>query len=119
MRPSRLLLTAVVIVTQATVRADGGTVQLRRDTGLQVRATREQARNKLLYAAPVTFAKPGEWQVAVKVQRQGEETDAVGTLNVAPNPGGAASYWICIAFPMVMTLLFMVREVLIRRRSQR
>src|SRR5438876_7656133 len=43
---------------------------LREDTSgieFQARPTREQARNKLLYAAPVMFSRPGRWQIAVTV----------------------------------------------------
>jgi hypothetical protein len=91
------------------------------DSGIEFRAspTREQARNKLLYAAPITFSKPGKWQIAVTVRRNGKETDAVGILQVAPVHGSASSYAGYIAFPPVMIVLFIVRERLIRRRSQR
>ena len=89
------------------------------NSNLQAKATREQARNKLLYAAAVTFPNPGKWQIAVSVDRDGGETDAVGTLNVAPAPGGPGAYWVWIVSPMAMSLFIMVREVLIRRRSQR
>ena len=95
---------------------------LRQDTSgieLQARPTREQARNKLLYAAPVTFSEPGKWQIAVTVLRNGEKTSAAGILEVAPAPSKSASYAAYIAFPPVMIVLFMVRERLIRRRSKR
>jgi hypothetical protein len=85
---------------------------------LQARPTREQARNKLLYAAPVTFSEPGKWQIAVTVRRNGEETNAAGTLDVAPAPGKSASYAAYIAFPPVMIVLFVIRERLIRGRSR-
>jgi hypothetical protein len=85
---------------------------------LQARPTREQARNRLLYAAPVTFSEPGKWQMAVTVRRNGEETNAVGTLDVAPAPGKSASYAAYIAFPPVMIVLFVIRERLIRGRSR-
>src|SRR5260370_1126947 len=164
-----LLLPALVILAQATVLADGGTVQLRREAGdlvitvfaspspllvgpvdislllqnrdglepvldakvslvmraddsgieFQARPTREQARNKLLYAAPVMLSKQGKCQIAVTVMRNGKETDAVGILEVAPGHDRASSYAGYIAFPPVMIVLFMVRERLIRRRSQR
>jgi hypothetical protein len=81
--------------------------------------TREQARNKLLYAAPVMLSQPGKWQIAVTVLRNGKKTDAVGILEVMPAPGRAVSYAGYIAFPPVMIGLFMLREGLIRRRSRR
>ena len=91
------------------------------DSGIELQAqpTREQARNKLLYAAPVTLSKPGKWRMAFVVVRDHEETDGVGTLEVAPAPHKAASYAGYIAFPPVIIGLFMVRELLIRRRSHR
>ena len=91
------------------------------DSGIefQARPTREQARNKLLYAAPVMLSKQGKCQIAVTVMRNGKETDAVGILEVAPVHDRASSYAGYIAFPPVMIVLFMVRERLIRRRSQR
>src|SRR5262245_49455898 len=54
--------------------------------------TREQARNKLMYAAPAMLSKPGKWQIGVTVERNGRKTDAVGILEVATAPDRAASY---------------------------
>jgi hypothetical protein len=168
-----LLLLALVILAQAAAWADGGTVQLRKESadlvitvftspsplsvgpvdvslllqnrnGLEpvldanvslllrkdalredassiefrARPTRENARNKLLYAAPVMFSKLGKWRIAVTVRRNGRETDAVGILEVAPAHDRSASYAGYIAFPPVMIVLFIVRERLIRRRSR-
>src|SRR5579885_1451062 len=39
---------------------------------LHVHPTREQARNKLLYAAPVVLPKPGQWGISVTVARKGK-----------------------------------------------
>ena len=89
------------------------------ESGLQARASREEARNKLLYATSVIFPKPGKWQVAVKVERLAGKTTAEGILNVAPAPGTAGSYLAFIVFPMGMSLFVMVREVLIRRKLER
>ena len=84
----------------------------------EARPTREQARNKLLYAAPVMFPKPGKWQIRVTVERIGVETAAVGIVEVAPARDTAASYSAHIAFPPVMIALFVVRERLIRQKSR-
>ena len=91
------------------------------DSGIELQAqpTREKARNKLLYAAPVTLFKPGKWRMAFVVVRNQEETDGVGSLEVAAAPDKAASYAAFIAFPPVMIGLFIVRQWLIRQRSQR
>jgi hypothetical protein len=85
---------------------------------LQAHPTREQATNKLLYAAPVSFSKPGKWRIVVAVLRNGKKTDTAGILEVAPAPDKAASYAGYIAFPPVMIGLFMVRQRLISRRSR-
>jgi hypothetical protein len=88
-------------------------------TEIQAQATREQAQNKLLYAGLVTLAEPGSWQLAVTILRNGgERTDATGTIDVAPAPPMAASYWSYIAFPPLMIVAFVVRERLIRRRTK-
>jgi len=89
------------------------------ETEFWARPTREQARNKLLYAAPVMFSKPGKWQITVTVARNGQETRAVGILEVAPAPHGTVSYAGYLAFPPLMIALFVVRERLIRRRQSK
>jgi hypothetical protein len=83
------------------------------------RPSREQARNKLLYAAPVIFSRPGKWRMSVTVRRNEKEVVAAGTLDVAPSPGRELSLAGFLAFPPVMILLFVVRERLLRRRSRR
>lgn len=85
---------------------------------IQARPTRDRAQNKLLYAAPVTLAQSGKWQLAVTILRNGERTEATGTIAVAPAPEMAASYWSYIAFPPLMIAIFVLRERLIRRKSK-
>jgi hypothetical protein len=91
------------------------------DSGLEfhARPTRDQARNKLLYAAPVMFSQPGKWRITVTIDRNGKQARAVGSLEVAPASRKAVSYAGYLAFPLVMIGLFVVRERLIRRRSRR
>jgi hypothetical protein len=91
------------------------------DSGLEFRArpSREQARNKLLYAAPVMFSQPGKWRITITVVRNGKATDAVGILDVAPARPNSVSYAGYIAFPPLIIALYMVRERLIHRRSRR
>jgi hypothetical protein len=88
------------------------------DTEIQARATRQQAQNKLLYAAPVTLSESGKWRLALTIFRNGERTDAAGTIDVAPAPEKALSYWSYIAFPPLMIALFVVRERLISRKAK-
>jgi len=86
--------------------------------GISARPTREQAQNKLLYAAPVTFAEPGQWRLDITILKDGQRTSATGTIDVAPAPEMAASYWSYIAFPPLVIVGFAVRERLIRRRQK-
>jgi len=165
----RLPTAVAAIIIQATVLADGGTVQLRREAGdfvitvftlpaplsvgradisvlvqtrtgldsvldaqvrlalrsetspveFEARPTRVNAQNKLLYAAPVMFSKPGKWRMEVEVSRNGKETGARGTLDVIPAGPGLVSYAGYFAFPPVVVGLFAIRERLIHKRSMR
>jgi hypothetical protein len=93
---------------------------LRDPSGAEIRArlTREHAQNKLLYAAPMTFGTSGKSQLDITILRNGERTGATGTIDVAPAPEMAASYWSYIAFPPLMIVAFVVRERLIRRKAK-
>jgi hypothetical protein len=86
--------------------------------GIRARLTREQAQNKLLYAAPATLANPGKWRLDITILKDGQRTGATGTIDVAPAPEMAASYWSYIAFPPMMIVAFLVRERLIRRKAK-
>jgi hypothetical protein len=164
-----LALPALMILAQATIWADGGTVQLRREIGdlvitvftapsplsvgpvdisllvqsrnglepvldanvfvllhenesgteFQAHPTRDQARNKLLYAAPVMFSKPGKWEIVIAVERERREVRVGGVFEIAPTRERTALYAGYIAFPPVMIMLFAIRERLILRRSRR
>jgi hypothetical protein len=85
---------------------------------MQARPTREQAQNKLLYAAPVTLAESGKWQLDVTILRNGERTESTGIIDVAPAFEMASSYWGYIAFPPLIIVAFVVRERLIRRKAK-
>src|ERR1700682_3349623 len=64
--------------------ADVSLVLVDADSNIEFRArpSREQARNKLLYAAPVIFSRPGKWRMSVTVRRNEKEVTAAGTLDV-------------------------------------
>jgi hypothetical protein len=93
------------------LRAEASNVEIR------AQPTREQAQNQL-YAAPVTLAESGKWQLAVTILWNGERTDATGTIEVAPTPAMVASYWGYIAFPPLMIVAFVGHELLLRRRPE-
>jgi hypothetical protein len=85
---------------------------------VRVRATRAQAQNKLLYAAPFTLGESGTWQIRVSILRLGVNREVAGTIRVAPNQQKLEAYWGYLAFPPLMVLLFTVREWLARRKMQ-
>jgi hypothetical protein len=87
-------------------------------TEIRAQASRQKAQNKLLYAAPVTLAESGKWQIAVTILRHGERTAATGTIDVAPTREMVASYWGYVAFPPFMIVAFVVRERLILRKEK-
>jgi hypothetical protein len=66
----------------------------------------------------VTFAEPGQWRLDITILKDGQRTSATGTIDVAPAPEMAASYWSYIAFPPLVIVAFAVRERLIRRRQK-
>jgi hypothetical protein len=94
------------------LRADASNAEIR------VRPTRERAQNKLLYAAPVTLAESGKWQLSVTILRNGERIDTTGLIDVAPTREMVVSYWGYVAFPPFMIVAFAVREGLIRRKPK-
>ncbi len=94
------------------LRADTSTAEIR------AQPTREQAQSELLYVAPVTLAESGKWQLAVTIVRNGERTDATGTIGVAPTPAMVASYWGYITFPPLMIVAFVGHGLLFRRRPE-
>jgi hypothetical protein len=89
-------------------------------SGAEIEAgpTRERAQNKLLYAAPVALAESGKWQINVSILRNGERTEATGTINVAPAAEERTSYWGYIAFPPLTIVLFVIRERLLLRKAK-
>jgi hypothetical protein len=80
------------------------------DSDVTVRATREQAHNKLLRAAVVNLDEPGEWRYTVTVSRPGAQATVTGTMNVAPAEPKLASYWSYLAFPPLCIALFAIHQ---------
>ena len=83
---------------------------------VQSRPTREQARNKLLYAANLNLTEPGKWRLAIELLRNGERTKATGMIDVARTREMADSHWGLIGIPPLMIVLFAARERFILRR---
>jgi hypothetical protein len=94
-------------------------VLLRREassTEIKAHATREQAQNKLLYAALVTLPESGKWRLSVTTLHNALRTEIGGEIGVTQSHVMAGSYWGYIALPPVIIAVFVIREWLIRRK---
>jgi cytochrome c oxidase assembly factor CtaG len=59
-------------------------------------ATRQNATNKLLYAAPVNLPAPGLWELQVSTRRQAQAADVMCMVTAAP-PGFMPRAWLLYA----------------------
>ena len=87
----------------------------RADSEITAPATRAQAQNKLLYAANIDLAEPGEWQYSVAVIHGGSHAIASGRMMAAPAGTKPASYWTYFVFPPLCIVLFGIHQWLGRR----
>ena len=113
MRALRFLLPLLVaLLAQASAFGSGGAVQLR------AKATREQARNKLRYAAPVNLEESGKWRIDVTALHRGTCTETDGVIEVAPTPTllMTISYWGYVAFLPLLIGAVVVHGWLIPRK---
>jgi hypothetical protein len=86
---------------------------------LRAEATREQAQNKLLYAALVELPSPGRWDVEVTVVRGPDSVTVATTIPVAPAPPPFVSYWPYFALPPLAIAVFGIHQRSCRRRASR
>lgn len=94
-------------------------VNHRGDPGVPTKATREQAQNKLVYAAIVHFPEAGHWEVKVDVQKGTEAFSVTGSVEVEPSRARLLSYWHWLAFPPIAILLFICNQILKRHLRSR
>lgn len=83
----------------------------------EVRATHEQAQNKLLYAAAIGSGESGKQALVVEVRRGTERAEVSGTIEIARPAPMLAANWEYLMLPGVLIALFAIRERLIRRRT--
>jgi hypothetical protein len=83
---------------------------------LSVRATREQASNKLLYAAPVELDAAGDWKLNVFVSREADTASFDCLLPVTLASGGLKGLWPYLALPPIAITAFAMNQRL-RRHS--
>ena len=83
----------------------------------ELRATHEQAQNKLLYAAMIGSEESGKQPLTVDVERGSEHAQVNGALEIAPRAPMMAANWEFLALPGLLIALFAIRERLVRRRA--
>lgn len=89
---------------------------------IQVRATHDQAQNKLLYAASVPLEDPGMWRYTVSIQAAHITSKPVaisGNLAVAPEQPKLASYGGYLALPFVCLAIFALHQGLRCRHASK
>ncbi len=95
--------------------ADVHFILTHRTSTTDVRATRGQAQNKLLYAAPAHLEESGDWTYFVSVRNDRMSATLPGTLRITANPPEAAVYWPVIVLPLVCIILFTLNQIAQRR----
>ncbi len=84
-----------------------------------VRATREQASNKLLYAARVELNAPGNWKLRLLVSRGSDTARFDCLLPVTLSSGELAGLWPYLSLPPLVVALFAVNQWLRRQSLQK
>jgi hypothetical protein len=83
---------------------------------VKVRATREQASNKLLYAAAVELNDAGDWHLHVLVSREADSAGFDCILPVTMASAKSPGLWPYLAFPPIAITAFAMNQRL-RRHS--
>jgi hypothetical protein len=94
-------------------------VRLRREGGMTVvgQATREAARNKLLYSALMNLPEAGKWELEVTIKQGKSAARALGQMSVAGPRPFLLSYWRSLSLPWVIVTLFAMNQWLKRRAA--
>jgi hypothetical protein len=93
------------------------TVAITVGTEQTVRLQRGEATNRLLQAATVHFSKPGEWRLAISVQRGSDSAQLSTECTVEPDRSRATLVWFYVLLPVGIILLFVIHQAL-KLRSQ-
>jgi len=88
-------------------------------TSFTVRATRRQASNKLLYAAPVEFGTAGDWLLQASVKRGNDAVRAACNIPVGPPRGRVAGLLPYLVLPPLVVALFAMNQRLRRTSTRR
>ena len=85
-------------------------------TQILIPATREQASNKLLYAAPFRFATAGNWQLEAFIEYGNDAAKVTCNISVGTPPRALPGLYPYLALPPLIMVLFAVNQYL-RRQS--
>lgn len=90
-------------------------IDLEHENGTTIRteATRNQARNKLLYCSLVTLPKSGRWKMTLHVIRGDEKADMLYDFVVAAPPPVVLTNWKLISLPPLIIILFIINQWLL------
>jgi hypothetical protein len=77
-----------------------------------VRATREQASNKLLYAAALNLNSKGDWRLHVYVSRQTDNAQFDCLIPVTQASANAPGLWFCLLIPPIAIAGFAINQKL-------
>ncbi len=101
-----------VLDANVSIRLDG-------DSQIVAAATRSQAQNKLLYAAPLNLPQPGTWKYTVSVKSAAGQATISGSFQAAEPAPPLAAYAFYLAIPPVLIAIFVLHQWLSRRSAPR
>jgi len=104
------VLDADVLVVLTPSNGDG--------TSIRTKATRQQATNKLLYAAAVNVPAAGSWELRVTVRRGPDMANVGSSIAVAAPLPPLLAHWPYLAFPPAAVTVFALHQWL-RSRSNK
>ena len=94
-------------------------VELENDSGTRLRAaaTREQARNKLLYCSLIYLPAAGHWTMKIIVNHGGGKSVLFHHFTVAGSQSPLLAHWRLMIIPPLCVLLFIMNQWLRSRRE--
>jgi len=80
-------------------------------------ATREQATNKLLYAALLELPEPGAWEVKLSIARGSQSAELSFPIEAEPPLPPWRAYWVYFALPVVGIGIYALHQWLMLNRQ--
>ena len=94
-------------------------VQIRLRSGrseAQLRATRAESNNRLMYSASAHLDDPGKWDYSLSVKTGSQAVDLTGSFDVSPEPPKLVTYWPYLLLPFCALAVFALHQKLSLRR---